>query len=213
MSMTSAGTSIEQRSVILVPFPYTDLSGSKKRPALVISSNEFNNKNDDVICCLITSNLQDRQYAINITTKDMENGYLEFESKIKPYRLFTVNKKLVYKILGKLDISKSRLVIDEINKIITLDKNKFAIEQKLTKYFDLTSKALNKIKIVENHRKEAEDLLDLAKRYCDDAKYFEKKNDLANAYGAIVYAHAFLDVGARLGFFDVGKDSKMFMVD
>ena len=99
MSMTSAGTSIEQRSVILVPFPYTDLSGSKKRPSLVISSDEFNNKNEDVICCLITSNPQDRQHAVNITTKDMESGYLEFESKIKPYRLFTINKKLVYKIL------------------------------------------------------------------------------------------------------------------
>ncbi len=211
--MTSAGTSIEQRSVILVPFPYTDLSGSKKRPSLVISSNEFNNKNDDVICCLITSNPQDRQHAVNITTKDMESGYLEFESKIKPYRLFTVNKKLVYKILGKLDISKSRLVIDEIDKIIALDKNKFTIEQKLSRYFELTSLALKKVKIVEKHKKEAEDLLDLAKRYFDDAKYFEKKGDLVNAYGAIVYAHAFLDIGARLGFFDVGKDNKMFMVD
>ena len=209
----SAGTSIEQRSVILVPFPYTDLSGSKKRPALVISSNEFNNKNDDVICCLITSNLQDRQYAIDITTKDMENGYLEFESKIKPYRLFTVNKKLAYKILGKLDISKSRLVIDEIDKIITLDKNKLTIEQKLSKYFELTSSALKKVKIVESHKKEAEDLLDLAKRYFDDAKYFEKKSDLVNAFGAVCYSHAFLDIGARLGFFDVGKDSKMFMVE
>ena len=87
------------------------------------------------------------------------------------------------------------------------------IEDKLEKYFDLTSSALKKVKIVEKHRKEAEDLLDLAQRYFDDAKYFEKKNDLVNAFGAVCYAHAFLDAGARLGFFDVDKDSKMFMVD
>ena len=87
------------------------------------------------------------------------------------------------------------------------------INQKLSEYFELTSKALKKVKIVEKHRKEAEDFLDLAQRYFDDAKYFEKKNDLVNAYGAVVYSHAFLDAGARLGFFDVGKDSKMFMVD
>ena len=87
------------------------------------------------------------------------------------------------------------------------------IEEKLKKYFELTSSALKKVKIVEKHRKEAEDLLDLAQRYFDDAKFFEKKGNLVNAYGAICYAHAFLDVGARLGFFDVGKDSKMFMVD
>lgn len=87
------------------------------------------------------------------------------------------------------------------------------IKQKLTKYLEFTSKALKKAKIVENHRKEAEDLFDLAQRYFDDAKYFEKKGDFVNAYGAVVYAHAFLDIGARLGFFDVGNDSKLFMVD
>ena len=114
----SAGTSIEQRSIILIPFPYTDLSGAKKRPSLVVSSTDFNSKNDDVICCLITSNPEDRQYSIKITNKDMEIGYLEFESKIKPYRIFTINKKLVYRILGRLNFSKSKLVIEEINKII-----------------------------------------------------------------------------------------------
>ena len=87
------------------------------------------------------------------------------------------------------------------------------IEDKLKKYFELTSQALKKVKIVEMHRKEAEDLLDLAQRYYDDAKFFEKKQDLVNAFGAVCYSHAFLDVGARLGFFDVGKDSRMFMVD
>ena len=87
------------------------------------------------------------------------------------------------------------------------------LEQKLQKYFELTSKALKKVKIVEKHRKEAEDFLDLAQRYFDDAKYFEKKNDLVNAFGAVVYSHAFLDAGARLGFFDVGKDNELFMVD
>ena len=50
-----------------------------------------------------------------------------------------------------------------------------SIEQKLSKYFELTSKALKKVTIVEKHRKEAEDMLDLSQRYFDDAKYFEKK--------------------------------------
>lgn len=90
---------------------------------------------------------------------------------------------------------------------------KIQIDQKLQKYFELTSKALKKVKIVEKHKKEAEDFLDLAQRYYDDAKYFEKKGDLVNAFGAVVYAHAFLDAGARLGFFDVGKDNELFMVN
>ncbi len=87
------------------------------------------------------------------------------------------------------------------------------IEEKLKKYFELTSLALKKVKIVEKHRKEAEDLLNLARFYFDDARHFEKKGDLVNAYGAVCYSHAFLDIGARLGFFDVGKDNRLFMVD
>lgn len=116
----SAGTNIEQRSIVLIPFPYTDLSGAKKRPALVISSLDFNIKNEDIICCLITSNPEDKQHAIKINNKDMENGFLEFESKVKSYRIFTVNKRLVYKVLGKLNLSKSKLIIEEINKIICM---------------------------------------------------------------------------------------------
>ena len=87
------------------------------------------------------------------------------------------------------------------------------LDEKLQRYFEVTSKALKKVKIVEKHKKEAEDFLDLAQRYFDDAKYFEEKGDLVNAFGAVCYAHAFLDIGARLGFFDVGKDNELFMVD
>ena len=92
-------------------------------------------------------------------------------------------------------------------------KMKASINEKLLKYFELASAALKKVKIVDKHRKEAEDLLNLAKCYYEDAKHFEKKGDLVNAFGAICYSHAFLDIGARLGFFDVGKDNKLFMVD
>ena len=117
----SAGTNTEQRSIILIPFPYTDLSGAKKRPALVVSSAEFNSKQDDLICCLITSNPQQSPYSIKINDKDMENGSLEFESRIKPHRIFTINKKLIYKTLGRLNLQKSKSVVYEINKIVSIE--------------------------------------------------------------------------------------------
>ena len=116
----SAGTSIEQRSIILIPFPYSDLSGTKKRPAFVLSSLKFNQKNDDVICCLITSNPEDRQHAIKISNRDMEAGHLEFESRVKPYRIFTIHQKLIYKILGRLNSTRSRQIIEELNKIVSI---------------------------------------------------------------------------------------------
>ena len=88
---------------------------------------------------------------------------------------------------------------------------------KLDKYFDVTGRALKKIKINVKVKfdaaKVAEDFLDMAKRYYEDAKYFREKGDYVNALAALSYAHAWLDAGARIGLFDVDHDSELFTVD
>lgn len=89
--------------------------------------------------------------------------------------------------------------------------------EKLAKYFAVTRKALDKAKhsIPEKThlRKAADDFLDMAKRYLADAEHFEKKGDIVTAFGALNYAHGWLDAGARLGLFDVGHDSELFTVE
>lgn len=121
MIMTNAGInikqSIEQSDIILVPFPFSDLSSSKKRPALVVSHTSFNRKSEDVVCCLITSN-PDVKDGIKITKKDMESGFLEFDSTIKPYRIFSVSKSIIYRVLGRLNKEKARIASKEITKLI-----------------------------------------------------------------------------------------------
>lgn len=90
-------------------------------------------------------------------------------------------------------------------------------KQKLNKYFDITGRALKKVKIVKkgniNFENSAKDFLDMAQRYFSDAKHFMNKGDWVLAYGALNYAHGWLDAGARLGLFDVDKDSELFTVD
>lgn len=90
-------------------------------------------------------------------------------------------------------------------------------EERLKKEFQITGKALKKVKIAVPKRshlyKAAEDCLDMANRYYSDAKHFKQKGDLASAFGALNYAHGWLDAGARIGLFDVGHDSKLFTVD
>ena len=89
-------------------------------------------------------------------------------------------------------------------------------EEKLNKYFEVTEKALKKVKIKiptnVNLEKAAKDFLDMAQRYFQDAKHFKEKGDYVTAFAALNYAHGFLDAGARLKVFDV-KDSKLFAVD
>ena len=90
------------------------------------------------------------------------------------------------------------------------------VEDKLKKYFSMTERALKKIKIskklTNKEKKTAENFIKISKCYYNDAKYFEKRKDKANAFAAVCYAHAFLDAGCIAGYFDV-KDSKLFMVD
>ena len=91
--------------------------------------------------------------------------------------------------------------------------------QKLDKYFDVTGRALKKVKIVKkapkdlDWQKAAEDFLDMATRYYEDAKHFAKKGEIVTAFAALNYAHGWLDAGARIGLFDVGHDSELFTVD
>ena len=90
-------------------------------------------------------------------------------------------------------------------------------DEKLDKYFDVTSRAIAKVKVVGkgkiDFKKAAEDFLDMAKRYFSDAQHFRKKGDIVTAFAALNYAHGWLDAGARLGLFDVGHDSELFTVD
>lgn len=89
-------------------------------------------------------------------------------------------------------------------------------EEKLEKYFKITGEALSKVKFKNpknvDFLKVAEDFLDMAKLYYEDAKHFKDKGDVVTAFAALNYAHGFLDAGARLGVFDV-KDSELFTVD
>ncbi len=91
--------------------------------------------------------------------------------------------------------------------------NNTITNEKLEKYFDVTSRALAKVKIVSVNRKQAEDALDMARRYFEDAKHFRDKGEIVTAFAALNYAHGWLDAGARLGLFDVGHDSELFTVD
>jgi len=97
---------------------------------------------------------------------------------------------------------------------MTEEKTHNITDEKLDKYFDVTSRALDKVKIVENDQKEkAEDFLDMAKRYFSDAKHFRKNGQYVNAFACLNYAHGWLDAGARIKLFDVDGDSELFTVD
>ena len=90
-------------------------------------------------------------------------------------------------------------------------------DTKLAKYFDVTSRALAKVKLVSSLDVDfsavGADFLDMAQRYFADAQHFFDKGDKVTAFAALNYAHGWLDAGARLGVFDVDGDNELFVVD
>ena len=87
-------------------------------------------------------------------------------------------------------------------------------KERLEKYFSITKEALEKARVAldETRLKEAEDFLDMAQRYFEDAKHFEEKGVLVTAFAALNYAHGWLDAGARIQLFKV-TDNRLFTVD
>ncbi len=86
-------------------------------------------------------------------------------------------------------------------------------KEKLEKYFKLTSKALRIVKenIILGKEKQAKEIINMVSNYLSDAKHFELKQDFVNAFGALNYAHGWLDSGVRLEIFDV-DDERLFTV-
>ena len=100
--------------VVVLPFPFSDLSASKKRPALVIAALE----GDDIILCQITSQARADNYSIVLTNSDFKQGSLNLTSTIRPNRLFTADKSIIQYKAGSLKDKKLGEVINSICNII-----------------------------------------------------------------------------------------------
>jgi mRNA interferase MazF len=94
-------------NVVVVPFPFSDLSGSKRRPALVLADLD----GDDILLCQITSNARTDRYAILLTQHDFVSGGLSVSSVIRPNKVFTADKRMIVYIAGELSADKMREVL------------------------------------------------------------------------------------------------------
>ena len=101
-------------NVVVVPFPFSDLSHSKKRPALVVSVL----KGDGLILCQITSKASEDGYSIGLTGTEFRSGSLKQESNIRPNKLFTADRSLVLYKAGSLKGPKTWEVIQKICQIL-----------------------------------------------------------------------------------------------
>src|SRR5438477_3388507 len=94
MAHTGGGCGLGQfvkRDVVVLNFPFSDLSQTKRRPALVIATL----KGDDVILCQITSQVRTDEYSIALDDIDFVSGGLNQSSRVRPNRLFTADAAII----------------------------------------------------------------------------------------------------------------------
>ena len=122
MMVTTGGQRIEQRDIVLIPFPFSNLTNSKRRPTLVLSNQLFNSRLvNDFIVCAITGREKATQYSIEIKQEDIEEGYLRKPSILLPDKLITIHQSVILAKWGRLTNEKNEEVNEVIQKIIEVD--------------------------------------------------------------------------------------------
>ncbi|MBI3974179.1 MAG: type II toxin-antitoxin system PemK/MazF family toxin [Chloroflexi bacterium] len=105
-SRTGAVATYVQGTIVLVPFPFTALSGQKQRPALVVSPDGFHA--DDLILCAITSQVPPHlsPWEVPLSAADVVERRLPKPSVIQAGKLFTVHRALIRARFGRVRVDK-----------------------------------------------------------------------------------------------------------
>ena len=94
-------TPFEFGDIVLVPFPFTDQSQTKKRPAVVISSKAYNSERPDLIITAVTSQIKSTAIIGEVIVQNWQAAGLLKPSAIKPV-ITTIEKPLVIRTMGRL---------------------------------------------------------------------------------------------------------------
>ena len=101
--------------VVVVPFPFSDLTATKRRPALVVADLS----GVDVILCQITTRSARDSYAVLLADEDFSTGGIRQPSNIRPNRLFTADSGVILYRAGAITTAKMSEVTNRIVSILT----------------------------------------------------------------------------------------------
>jgi mRNA interferase MazF len=100
--------------VVVVPFPFSDLTAAKRRPALVLTGLE----GDDLILCQITSRDLKDSHSVGLLDSDFVSGSLKQHSNIRPDKVFTADKNIILYKAGSVRNSKLQEVVARLVSVL-----------------------------------------------------------------------------------------------
>ncbi len=112
-------TAYKRGDIVLVSFPFTDLTATKKRPALIISPDSLNQRNQDLVLAAITSQLAEDEHSLLLQESDLAEGKLPQKSMIRLSKIFTIHSALIRKRMGTLKPSKTDEVLHQMRRIFS----------------------------------------------------------------------------------------------
>jgi len=107
---------MDRFDIVVVPFPFTDRATTKRRPALVVSSEEFFAQSKHVICAMITTAGQSA-WESDIEIFEWESAGLPKASKVR-FKLFTLDGRFVLRHLGSLSGSDRQRIQKSLSGIL-----------------------------------------------------------------------------------------------
>ncbi|MBC8233959.1 type II toxin-antitoxin system PemK/MazF family toxin [bacterium] len=106
---------VKRSSVVLVHYPFTNLTGVKVRPAVILTPDELLRKLGDVLCLFISSSipadLLPTDFVLETTHPSFGKTGLKYRSVFRTHKLALLQKSLVLRVLGEMD----KGLMNEIN--------------------------------------------------------------------------------------------------
>lgn len=113
----SGKVTYRQRDIALTKFPFSNLMDYKVRPVLVLSKDSYNRKYADVIVCALTSNLEESDYGLTITTEGLEEGHLKIASKVRVDAITNIEQAIILKKIGRVKQAVFSKVLSKLNSL------------------------------------------------------------------------------------------------
>lgn len=118
---------LEQRDIVLIPFPFSDLQSSKSRPVLVISGNNYNTMSPDFLGMAVTSNLAERVHTVLLQQENLASGHLKVDSVVRADKVYSLSRNLVRRKFGSVKSTAFLEILSQLDRVLERRANRSVV--------------------------------------------------------------------------------------